>query len=768
MGLEKKVKSMRATQVEDYAEILFESTPSAIFSVDKDKKIVAWNKKAEEITGYSKQEILGKECFIFAEHPCKEKCGLYAEDVEKPILDKECIIKTKDGKALSISKNVDLLKGKDGNIIGGVENFVDITERKKENEELKSSEERLKLLFESAPDAYYLNDLKGTFIDGNRAAEELIGYKRQELIGKSFLKLNLLSFNQMPKAAKNLAKNALGKSTGPDEFIIKGREGKESVVEIRTHPVKIKGKIRVLGIARDISERKKAEQTLKEKTAYLDQLIKSAPEGIVMVDNNHSVISINEEFTKLFGYSSADAVGHDLDSLIAKNFKDAKLITDEVREGSEVSFEGIRQHKEGKLVNVSILGSPIVIDGKQVGAFTIYRDISDRIRAEKDLKEAKQAAEIANQTKSLFLANMSHEIRTPLNAIIGFVDLMQDDKSLSEEHKDYLKTVKESSFHLLRLINEILDISKIEVGEMELEEIPFSLESVLDNVRSNGKSILRRNGKNISLKINYSESISDYILGDPTRVRQILTNLVANAIKFTKEGEIEVDVSLADNKKYLKLYVKDTGIGIPKDQQKSIFEVFQQVDTTTTRKYGGTGLGLALAKNLVELGGGEIWIESEPGKGSKFYFTIPYKPTKEPIKEETVTYESNTAGPDKDYKILLAEDNLINQKLAKKVLEKHGFTSVIIAENGEDAVKHYKTEKPDLILMDIQMPVMDGLEATKIIRAQEKEGKIPIIAITASAMPEDRDICLKAGCDDYISKPINPKKLVNLVRKYQK
>jgi PAS domain S-box-containing protein len=479
-------------------------------------------------------------------------------------------------------------------------------------------------------------------------------------------------------------------------------------------------------------------------------------------------MSINAEFTKLFGYSSADAIGHELDSLIAKNFKDAKLITDEVHKGGEVSYERIRQHKEGKLVNVSILGSPIVIDGKQVGAFTIYRDISDRKRAEKDLKEAKQAADMANQAKSLFLANMSHEIRTPLNAIIGFVDLMQDDKSLSEEHKDYLKTVKESSYHLLRLINEILDISKIEAGGMELEEIPFSLESVLDNVRSNGKSILHRKGKNISLKINHSESISDYILGDPTRVRQILTNLVANAIKFTKEGEIEVDVSLTDNKKYLMLYVKDTGIGIPEDQQKSIFEVFQQVDTTTTRKYGGTGLGLALAKNLVELGGGKIWIESEPGKGSKFYFTLPYKPTKEPTKEETVTCELNTAGPDKCYKILLAEDNLINRKLAKRILEKHGFTNVTIAENGEDAVKHYKTEKPDLILMDIQMPVMDGLEATKIIRAQEKESKIPIIAITASAMPEDRDICLGAGCDDYISKPINPKKLVNLVRKYQK
>ncbi len=729
---------------------------------------LAWNNQKSLLLFYSMQEIIGKECFVFAEHPCKEKCGLYAEDVEKPILDKECIIKTKDGKALSISKNVDLLKDKGGNVIGGVENFVDITERKKENEELKSSEERLKLLFESAPDAYYLNDLKGTFIDGNKAAEELIGHKRQELIGKSFLKLNLLSLDQLPRAAKSLAKSALGKPTGPDEYIMKGRDGKERVVEIRTHPVKIKGKTRVLGIARDISKRKKAEQALKEKTAYLDQLIKSAPEGIVIVDNNHRVMSINEEFTKLFGYSSADAIGHELDSLIAKNFKDAKLITDEVHEGGEVSYERIRQHKDGKLVNVSILGSPIVIDGKQVGVFAIYRDISDRKRAEKDLKEAKQAADIANQAKSLFLANMSHEIRTPLNAIVGFVDLMQDDKSLSEEHIDYLKTVKESSYHLLRLINEILDISKIEAGEMELEEIPFSLESVLDNVRSNGKSILHRNGKNISLKINYSESISDYILGDPTRVRQILTNLVANAIKFTKEGEIEVDVSLTDNKKYLMLYVKDTGIGIPEDQQKSIFEVFQQVDTTTTRKYGGTGLGLALAKKLVELGGGKIWIESEPGKGSKFHFTIPYKPTKEPTKEETVTCELNTTGPDKDYKILLAEDNLINQKLAKRILEKHGFASVIIAENGEDAVKHYKNEKPDLILMDIQMPVMDGLEATRIIRAQEKECKIPIIAITASAMPEDRDICLGAGCDDYISKPINPKKLVTLIRKYQK
>jgi len=222
MGLEKKVKSVSMTQVEDYAEILFESTPSAIFAVDKDKKIVAWNKKAEEITGYSKQEILGKECLVFSEFPCKEKCGLYAEDVEKPILGKECTIITKDGKALSISKNVDLLKDKGGNIIGGVENFVDITERKKENEELKSSEERLKLLFEFAPDAYYLNDLKGTFIDGNRAAEEMIGYKRQELIGKSFMKLNLLSLKQLPKAAKSLAKSALGKSTGPDEYIMTG------------------------------------------------------------------------------------------------------------------------------------------------------------------------------------------------------------------------------------------------------------------------------------------------------------------------------------------------------------------------------------------------------------------------------------------------------------------------------------------------------------------------------------------------------------------
>ena len=382
------------------------------------------------------------------------------------------------------------------------------------------------------------------------------------------------------------------------------------------------------------------------------------------------------------------------------------------------------------------------------------------------IERATESAENANKAKSEFLANMSHEIRTPITAILGFTDLLSDG-DLNDRHRHYLNAIKNNSSLLLSLINDILDYSKIEAGKIGIEKIPFSLENLFDNIKINSGILLKKKQSEVEMRIRLPSDYSKYIIGDPTKILQIMNNLISNAVKFTDKGFIECGFSVRNE--YLEFYVRDTGIGISEENQSFVFNSFVQADTSTTRKYGGTGLGLAISKNLVNLMGGEIRIHSVIGDGAAFYFTIPYKPAK---KEQILKSDKAVRVKKKgalNHKILLVEDNEFNQILVGTILEGFGF-SVEIAGDGQDAISKYKSDSSiGIILMDIQMPILDGLEATMKIREIEQDGgkkRIPIIALTAGVSESEKDEIIKAGLDDYVSKPIDRKHLLDILRRY--
>lgn len=383
---------------------------------------------------------------------------------------------------------------------------------------------------------------------------------------------------------------------------------------------------------------------------------------------------------------------------------------------------------------------------------------------ENERNAAIEKADASDHIKELFLTNISHEIRTPMNGIIGMYNVLKQTE-LSEEQREFLDIINISGQNLLSIIDDIIDLSKIESGQLKFKINDFSLESEIDRVIK--LASVKARGKGIRLHKIIDESVSSYLKGDATRLRQIITNLVNNAIKYTKEGSVTIKAkSITGNNKQETIYVSvtDTGIGISQEGISSLFKAFSQLDTTITRSYGGTGLGLAIAKNLSNLMGGDIGVESKEGKGSTFWFTAKFEKGSPIYKDKTEVIPVEEKK--EDLNILLVEDNLLNQKFAVATLRREGHT-VDIAENGKVAVEKYKNNDYDLILMDIQMPVMDGIEASQEIRKYEKLNNITepikIIAITAYVMEKDRSMCLNAGMDEYLAKPFKPQELIDLI-----
>lgn len=401
---------------------------------------------------------------------------------------------------------------------------------------------------------------------------------------------------------------------------------------------------------------------------------------------------------------------------------------------------------------------------------------NQRLRlALEEMRAAKEEAERASRAKSDFVSRMSHELRTPMNAILGFAQLLESE-TLSPEHRDYVGEINRAGAHLLELINKVLDLAKIEAGQLTLEHIAFDLRQLLNEVSALVSE--RAKSKGLAVRFHVSPDLPERIMGDPTRLRQVLINLIGNAEKFTSQGSIEIVVEPDDEINRIRLSVRDTGIGMDAPTLAKLFKAFAQADESTTRQFGGTGLGLKIAQDLVHAMGGEIQVVSEPGIGSRFWFSLPLIPTGEIATSaqergnEIATDVVKSQNPGSDMPlhghILLVEDNRINQVVATRMLDKLGL-SYDIANHGGESIDHVLAKDYDLILMDMEMPQMDGPEATRRIRGMENAARkkpIPIIAMTANALHEDRERCIASGMNDHMAKPVEMSKLVELLRKW--
>jgi PAS domain S-box-containing protein len=612
--------------------------------------------------------------------------------------------------------------------------LVEITERKELEEAVREAEERYRALVEELPLAIYIDRLDelSSNIYTSPHVERMLGYPAEQWATEGDLFVRLLHPADRDRV---LAEHEHARATGEPlrtEYRLLSADG--GVIWIRDEAVIVgnrDGGPRLLqGFLLDITERKTAEQALRDseaelsrQKAYAEELLQLSPVAILTLDLGEHVVSWNPAAEKLYGYTKEEAVGTHLDDLL---FPTEELRQDSRAVGRLADEHGLahvisrRAHKDGKLVDVEILMVPLVVDGERTGYLVLYHDISE-------LQRAREDAEAATQAKSAFLATMSHEIRTPMNAVIGMGGLLLD-TDLTEEQREFAEVIRTSGEALLRIIDDVLDFSKIEAGKLELEEHPLDVracaESALDLVA------VAASGKDIELGCLVDEDVPVAVLGDPMRLRQALGNLLANAVKFTEVGEVVLAVAATDeggNPRRLRFSVRDTGIGIAAERMHRLFESFSQVDASTTRRYGGTGLGLAISQRLAELMGGTLWVESVKGKGSTFHFEIEARETASPSRPGRLDGEPQIRGK----RLLVVDDNATNREILKRLADSWEMR-VEVVERPRDALDMVRRGDPfDVAVLDMQMPDMDGFELAREIRRYRDERALPLLLLTS-------------------------------------
>ncbi|MBN1253116.1 MAG: PAS domain S-box protein [Bacteroidales bacterium] len=650
---------------------------------------------------------------------------------------------------LNLDENDNLLR-----MIGTIR---DITKQKNDEQEIK----KLTTAIEQSPATIVITDIEGNIEYVNPMFAKTTGYTKEEALGENPRRLK--SGEQPDEYYKDLWKVISSGRTWQGIFHNKRKDGSLFWESAIISPLKNeKGQIQsYLAIKEDITEKKKIESALAESEEKYKAAFKTSPDSVnINRISDGLYFEVNEGFTRLTGYSEEDVknkTSYEI-NIWYNNNERKKLIEALKKSGFINNLEAKFRRKDGTLTTALMSARVISINNEKY-ILSVTKDIQKLKDYEKELIVAKEKAELSDKLKTAFLANMSHEIRTPMNGILGFSGLLSREGLSEEKRVQYTDIIQSNSEQLLTIIDDILDISKIEAGQIDLYESEFDLNKLIKALYNLFLPQVKQKG--ISFIKNIAES-DIVIKADETKLKQIITNLLNNAIKFTHKGFIEIGFKAKDY--FIEFYVKDTGIGISKDQQSVIFERFRQLDLTSSRRYGGTGLGLSITKAFVKKMGGEIWLDSEIEKGSTFYFSIPI-PEYFQIQENVVekfTYEEN----DKiigNKTILIAEDEEDNFLYLNELLE-NSNTTIIHVSDGKEAVERFKNDHIDLVLMDIKMPVMDGYEATKIIK--KINPKIPIIAQTALALVGDSSKAIQAGCDDYITKPIDENKLLEILKKY--
>jgi PAS domain S-box-containing protein len=529
-----------------------------------------------------------------------------------------------------------------------------------------------------------------------------------------------------------------------------------------------------IGFIVDLTERQRAEESLRKSEQRLLALVDSLDDIVVEMDDQGTFLDVWARSDQLLPRPRSEMIGQNIASMLGEEITRSYLekLRAALQTGCSQEFEySFKRSKEpeGALHWVDVRFHPTrSSNAAPKTACVVISEITARKQAEEELRTAKEAAEAANRAKSEFLANMSHEIRTPMNGILGTIELVLD-SPLNAEQRECLSMAKSSADSLLGILSDILDLSKVEARKLELNPQEFRLHKTLDSAVKLLSSRARE--KHLKLSCHIDDTVPDALIGDDLRLGQVVMNLIGNGMKFTNQGEVGVRVALesrSPGRVQLHFVVRDTGIGIAPDKQKLIFEAFAQADGSMTRRFGGTGLGLTISSRLVEMMGGRMWVESAPGQGSQFHFTAVFgTPAQERISvKKTIlgTHNGDSQKGPRGLHILVADDNLVNQRVAARLLEKHGHR-VAVAGNGKEALEVLENLPFDMVLMDVQMPEMNGLEATAAIRRKEKlSGRhLPIIALTEGAMQSDRKKCLDAGMDDYVAKPFQTEVLMGVL-----
>lgn len=638
--------------------------------------------------------------------------------------------------------------------------------RDRQQQQIQDSDQKYRYMVENASDLISTCTPEGKFLYVNPKCIQLSEYNEEELMSMSFHRLIERKYVKRVSSFYEFQLNEKVPSTYI-EFPIVTKSGDEIWIGQSTNLSKIDGEYVLNFVGRDISDRKRVEKALMISEERYRSIIENMELGLLEVNRDGKVIKAYPKFCSLTGFSNQEMIGKDpIDLLLFDEDRPQmkQRNQDRIHGESEV-YEAKLRKKDGDPVWVLISGAPYYDEkGKMCGSIGIHLDISQQKELEVELRNAKMLAEESLKTKDLFLANISHEIRTPLNAIIGISELMLESE-LSVTQREYLKTIMSSGDSLLRLINDILDLSQVRSGKLMLQHEPTELYTVVDDMRRTFGVVAEKKGIDYIVSSEVEELI--YYKIDPTRFKEVLFNLLGNAIKFTNKGKVHLQVKKQLSKgniDYFSFEVIDTGIGIPKEDLEIVFGNFEQASNNSRVTHGGTGLGLSISKEIIERMGGTLSLESRLGKGSRFFFSL---------KLERVTVQVEDAHKSEEirdnafegYHILLVDDAEVNRLLVERNLDNWGC-QVTSAVDGAEAVEFMKENSYDLVLMDIRMPIMNGLEATQIIRKELKQTEVPIIALTANVGKGEIRRFGKVGMDGYVSKPFKQTELFETLKKF--